>query len=111
MQKKTELRFLVVPMKGMSVREAALLAGDQVKKILPRRWSSRPTELKFLDSVERGEYRTPASLYAAWKAARGSIEKEYEKWENTGLLMKIWSAVKRGYHFVRGWLRRLIRRF
>ena len=110
LQKKTELRFLVVPLQGMSVREAALLAGDQVQKILPRRWTSRPAELRFLDCVERGEYRTLASLYAAWKAVREGIETEYIQWENSNLVMKLLSTAKRLLHAARrgiaGWIHR-----
>ena len=110
-EKKVELRFLVSPLEGMNGREAALLAGDQVKKILPRRWFSQPSELRFLDSLDRGEYRTLASLYAGWRAVREDIEKEYLKWEERNLIMKLLTGAKRLFQILRRWASSAWRRF
>lgn len=108
-EKKAALRLLITPMEGASSREAALLAGDQVRKILPQRWFSQPTELRFLASVERGDYRTLPALYAGWKAAREDIEKEYEKWEKCNIVQKALSTIKRLFCFIRSGMRRAAR--
>ncbi|MBQ9348611.1 MAG: hypothetical protein IJT94_14960, partial [Oscillibacter sp.] len=110
-EKKVELRFLVAPLEGMNGREAALLAGDQAKKILPRRWFSQPAELRFLDSLDRGEYQTLASLYAGWRAVRETREKEYLKWEERNLMMKLLAGAKRLFQFLRRRVSSAWRRF
>ena len=89
------LRFAVLPMEQMNGRELALLAGDQVRKILPGRLTAPETELAFLEKVRRGAYPSIVALYSAWREARGEIQAGYEEWENKNWVQKGKTLLKR----------------
>lgn len=95
--RKLSVRFLAAPWEGMNSRELALLAGDQVKKILPRRWSTQPAQARFLDSLDRGERRTAAALYAWWRETRGAMEEENTRWEGLNVVQKCLDFLKRWF--------------
>lgn len=82
-EKAFALRYMVRPLEGMNQRELVYLVGDQVKKILLRRFASVDAELAFLALLDAGTCHTVVQLYAAWREAlpgiRGAYEKLYHK--------------------------------
>ncbi|MBQ6206493.1 MAG: hypothetical protein IJK52_05380 [Oscillospiraceae bacterium] len=89
-------RYAIPPMQPMNGRELALLSGDQILKILPRRLSSGKREGAFLDSLERGQYPSIVPLYSAWRKARKEIEEEREAFDESNFLSRGASMLKRG---------------
>lgn len=92
------LRGHILPMDGMNARELALLAGDQVKKILlPGFWSPME-ELEFVQKVDRGTCVSVVRLYALWREYRDVIREAYEKLEGMNPLSRflrlLWKAVR-----------------
>lgn len=85
---RVRLRYMVRPMAGMNSRELALLAGDQVKKILPRTFRSLEAQLDFLDRLEAGNFRSVVALYACWREAREAIRKEEETFNSKNLISR-----------------------
>lgn len=94
-------RYMIPPMEPMNRRELALLSGDQILKILPRGLSVGKCEEAFLDSLERGEYPSIVPLYSAWRKARKEIEKERKAFEESNLLSRGFSMLKRGLSRIR----------
>lgn len=81
---RVRLRFKAAPMGEMNPRELALLTGDQMKKILLRRFTSPKAELEFLDLLDRGEAASVVQLYGQWKSCREDIRAGYEAQEAKG---------------------------
>lgn len=77
-KKDVRLRYMVRPMEGMTPRELALLAGDQVKKILPRQSTTLEAQLDFLEELDRGTFGSIVGLYACWREAEEKIRAERE---------------------------------
>lgn len=92
---KIRIRFMVPPLTDMNKRELALLAGDQVKKILPRKLSNVPSESAFLDRVDRGAHASIVALYADWRSVQDTIRSEYEAWEKRGIIRRGFTLLKR----------------
>lgn len=97
------LRFHVVPMDEMNIREVAYLAQDQVYKILRPHLSSPLPQLLLLDELERGTCTTPVQLYALWKARSCEIREAYEALERK-------TFVRRWYSLLAGRVKRWINR-
>ena len=93
--KSVRLRFAVFPMPEMNGRELALMAGDQVRKILPGRMTAPEEELAFLKRLRQGAYPSVVAMYSAWREARGTIQAAYEEWEQKHLLQKGLTLLKR----------------
>ena len=97
-EKQIRLRFAIYPMDGANPREAALLAGDQLKKILRTRWESPAEELDFWDELDRGEYPNIVKLYALWTQNRESIGAGYEKLERKSFIGRnltlLWQKIR-----------------
>ena len=98
--KQVRLRFLLRPLPELTARELVLLAGDQVKKILPRRWNSLEAQLDFLEELDAGVFRSIVPLYARWREAEAAIRAEREAYEKR-------TFVGRGLQLLRLRLRRL----
>ena len=94
-EKAVALRFAVLPMGEMNRRELALLAGDQVRKLLPGRLSAPDEELAFRARTRQGVYPSMVSLYSDWRKTRSRIREGYEKWENMNLIQKGVTLLKR----------------
>jgi hypothetical protein len=98
-EKQIRLRFAVCPMEGTNSREAALLAGDQLKKILRPGWESPIEELDFLDELNRGEYLNIVKLYALWTRRREAIAAAYGELEKKNcfhrMLILTWRRIRR----------------
>lgn len=58
-EKQISLRFRLRPMAEMNARELALLASDQVRKILAPRFQQGDAEYDFCRRLERGEFNSP----------------------------------------------------
>lgn len=82
------LRFHLVPMEDVNPREAAYLAGDQIRKILRPRFSSPREELEFLDEMDRGTCEGPVQLYALWRSRCEAIQQAYEKLEKKNFVRR-----------------------
>lgn len=72
------LRWRIRPMDGMNARELALLAGDQVQKVLAPRFAQGDAEAAFAARLQRGEFVSVVPLYAAWRRAAPQMREEYE---------------------------------
>ena len=94
-RKAIELRFAVPPMGEMSRRELALMAGDQVQKLLPGRLSAPDEELSFTRGLRQGVYPSMVSMYSAWRKAKGKIQAGYEEWEDKNWFNKGLTLLKR----------------
>lgn len=82
------LRWMLRPMEEMNPRETALLAADQVRKILPRTLRSGDAECAFLDRLEAGELRSVVALYGCWREAERAIRAEREAFDSKGLVRR-----------------------
>jgi hypothetical protein len=78
-EKRIAVNYAVPPLDGACEREFLLLLGDQLHKILFPRLESSASELRFLERLGDGGFRSAAKLYAGWLSARGEIEREYEE--------------------------------
>lgn len=88
-----ELRFAVPPMGEMNRRELALLAGDQLRKILPGGLKAPDAEIALREKLQ--SVPSMVSLYSAWREAKGQIQAGYEEWEKKNLLKKGITLLKR----------------
>ena len=93
--RKICLRFHIVPMEGMNAREAALLAGDQLRKILRPRFSSPREELELLDELDRGSCLNVVQLYSLWRARSGEIETACQALEKKNFVRR-WCSLLMG---------------
>lgn len=92
---KVDLRWKMLPMQEMNSRETALLAADQVKKILPRRLTAGWEERRFLDELDAGTFRSAAALYGRWREAEQAIREEEEAFEKKGFFKRVFILLSR----------------
>ena len=85
---RVNIRWMLQPMEEMNAREAALLAADQVKKILPRSLHAGDTEDQFLNQLEAGTLRSVVALYGSWRDAASAIRTEREEFERKNFLKR-----------------------
>lgn len=97
------LRYMLCPMDGMNARETALLAADQVKKILPRTLRAGKAEQRFLDQLDEGTFRSVVALYGCWREAEPNIRAEREEFEHK-------NAIRRGFILLARAFRRMAKR-
>lgn len=94
------LRWMLRPMEEMNPREAALLAADQVCKILPRTLMAGPEEERFLDELDEGMFRNVVALYGRWREADKAIREEREAFAQKNIvrrgLILLGRAIRRG---------------
>lgn len=101
--KSLNLRWMMLPLEEMNPRETALMAVDQVKKILPRSLGAGEEEWRFLNELDGGEFHSVVPLYGRWREAMQAIREEREAFEKEGI-------VKRGFILLGRIIRRGIRR-
>lgn len=93
------VRFLVRPMAEMSPRELTLMTGDQLKKLLPRRWSSCDRQLYMLERLEWGGFSSIVSMYAWWRQEETAIRAEVEALARRNFVSRffilLWKNIKR----------------
>lgn len=100
---RVNIRWMLQPTEDMNIREAALLAADQVKKIMPRSLRAGPAETKFLDQLDAGMLRSVVALYGIWREAEQAIRTEREEFEHKNF-------IKRGFILLGRAFRRKTRR-
>lgn len=93
------VRFLIRPMGEMTPRELTLLAGDQLKKLLPRQWSSCSRQLDMLDELEWGVFPSIVPMYAWWRQEEADIRAEVEQLAKQNFVFRffilLWKNIKR----------------
>jgi hypothetical protein len=89
------LRWKMLPLEEMNPREAALLAADQVKKILPRKLTVGKAQRQFLDELDAGTFRSIPALYGRWREAEQAIRAEEETFASKGFLRRIFILLGR----------------
>ena len=85
---RVNIRWLLMPMEDMNPRETALLAADQVKKIMPRTLQTGKEELRFLDELESGLFRNVVSLYSRWREAEPTIREERDTFQHKSFIRR-----------------------
>jgi len=93
------VRFLIRPLAEMTPRELALMAGDQLKKLLPRRWSSCDRQLEMLAWLEWGGFSSIVPMYAWWRREEEEIRAEVDALAKKNFVSRffilLWKNVKR----------------
>lgn len=100
-KKRVLSRYMLSPLEPMNQRELVLLAGDQIRKILPRSVSSGSVESAFLDRLDRGEFASIVPLYSAWRETRKAIQEEREAFEASNFIKRGLSMLTRGVRLLR----------
>lgn len=99
-ERRCALRWMVRPMEEMEPRETALLACDQVRKILPRTLLAGEEERRFLKELEDGAFRNVVSLYGRWREAESAIRAEREEFASKSFIRRglilLGRAIRRG---------------
>ena len=85
---RVNIRWMLAPMEEMNQRETALLATDQVRKILPRTLRAGKEEQRFLDELESGSFRNVVSLYSRWREAEQAIREERKEFEHKSIVRR-----------------------
>ncbi len=85
---RVNTRWMIRPMEEMNPREAALLAADQVRKILPLSLQAGPEEQRFLDRLEEGMFPSVVALYGCWREVQAAIREEREAFEEKSFIRR-----------------------
>jgi hypothetical protein len=85
---RVNTRWMIRPMEEMNPREAALLAADQVRKILPESLMAGKEEQRFLEQLACGEFPNVVSLYGRWREAEKAIRAEREEFGKKSFIKK-----------------------
>lgn len=97
---RCDLRWMVRPMEEMNPRETALLACDQVRKILPRTLQAGEEERRFLKELEDGAFHNVVALYGRWREAEPGIRAEREEFARKSFIRRalilLGRAIRRG---------------
>ena len=95
------IRWMLSPMEEMNAREVALMAADQMKKILPRTLKAGPAERQFLDQLDAGMFRSVVALFGCWRDAEQAIRAEREAFEHRNFISRglilLGRAIRRGF--------------
>ena len=98
-------RFLIRPMGEMTPRELTLLAGDQLKKLLPRRWDSCDQQIEMLERLELGDFPSIVPMYAWWRREEEEIRSDAEALAHKNFVSRffllLWKNMKRACRAVR----------
>ena len=98
--KRVLIRWMLPPMDEMNPRETALMAGDQVRKILSRTLAAGEEEQRFLDELDGGAFRSVVALYGRWREAEPRIRAEREEFESKSFIRRglilLGRAIRRG---------------
>ena len=86
--KRVNTRWMLRPLDEMNARETALLAGDQLKKILPRTLRAGKAEQRFLDQLDEGAFRNVVALYGSWREAESEIRAEREEFDHKNFVQR-----------------------
>ena len=86
--RKLEIRWMLRPLEEMNPRETALLAADQVKKILRPSPAAGPEEQQFLNELEAAAFPNVVALYGRWREAEKAMRKEREDFRRKSVVKK-----------------------
>ncbi|MBO4419374.1 MAG: hypothetical protein J5789_06090 [Oscillospiraceae bacterium] len=92
------IRWMLRPMEEMKQRETALMAADQVRKILPPTLRAGKEERKFLDELEAGAFHSVVALYGRWREAEQAIRREREEFDSLNFLRRGFILCGRAIH-------------
>ena len=96
-EKRVSFRWMLAPMDGANPRETALLASDQVRKILVESLRSGDEEHRFLSELKAGSFRSVVSLYARWREAEPAIREERETFNNKNFIKRALKMLGRAF--------------
>ena len=99
--RSVNIRWKLIPMDDMTQRETALLAADQVKKILPRTLKAGKEERRFLDDLDSGLFRNVVSLYSRWREAEPVIREERDAFMHKTFIRRGLLMLGRAFRFRR----------
>ena len=85
---RVSFRWMLTPMDGTNQRETALLAADQVRKILVGSLRSGDEEYRFLTELRTGSFRNVVALYSRWREAEHAIREERETFESKNFIKR-----------------------
>ena len=86
--RRVDVRWMLRPMGEMNPRETALLAADQVRKILPESLMAGREEQRFQEQLACGEFPNVVSLYGRWREAEKAIRAEREEFGKKSFIKK-----------------------
>ena len=101
------VNYAVLPLDGMNARELVFLLGDQIEKILIKRFSSADAEIEFVQALKSGAYKSVPPLYSFWMEAQKEIRAQYERIYKKSALTRSLYLV---FLNIRRWFRRTFRR-
>lgn len=87
-ERRVNIRWMMQPMDEMNQRETALLAADQLRKILPRTIRAGKEEQRFLDELDDGKFRSVVTLYGRWREAEQAIREERNTFEDKNFIVR-----------------------
>ncbi len=100
---RIQANYAVLPLEGMNARELVFLLGDQIDKILLKRFSSADAEIEFVQTLKSGAYKSVPPLYSHWMEAQNEIKAQYERIYKKSALTRALYLV---FLNIRRWLRR-----
>ena len=101
---RVSVNYAVLPLEGMNARELIYLLGDQIEKILLKRFSSADAELEFVKALKSGVYTSVPPLYSHWLEAQKEIRAQYGRVYKMNALPR---ALYLTFINLRRWLRRI----
>ena len=85
---RVNIRWMLKPMEDLNPRETALLAADQVKKIMPKTLRAGKEEMRFLDELQSGLFRNVVALYSRWREMEPIIREERETFQHKSFIRR-----------------------
>ncbi len=95
--RNVRIRWMLLPMEDMNQREAALLAADQIRKILPETLFTGEAEERFHRQLEEGILHNVVMLYGLWRKAEPEIRREREAFEQKSVLRRGLILLRRAF--------------
>lgn len=92
---RIRLRYHIRPLEGMNHRELALLAGDQVKKVLLGGFCAPEEEHTFLSRLDDGSCGSVVQMYSLWHTEREKLQAAYEEREKQNPVQRSLGDLKR----------------
>lgn len=100
------VNYMVQPLAGANSRELVYLLADQIQKIFIKRFDSANAELKFLETLNSGRFKSVTPLYSHWLEVKQKIIAEQEEISGMGALHRslrlIWLNIKRWFKHIFG---------
>ncbi len=101
------VNYAVLPLNGMNARELVYLLGDQIEKILLKRFSSADAEIEFVQKLKLGVFKSVPPLYSYWMETQKEILAQYGRIYKKNALSRALYLV---FLNIRRWFRRAFRK-